>query len=79
MRYQLAGQFRCHPHSRGKGRELKKLWQEFAIPPWVREKVGFVFYGEQLVMAIGLWVEKGFIVESNGLGLQVFVEEAKEF
>ncbi|MGI2093524.1 tRNA lysidine(34) synthetase TilS [Shewanella oncorhynchi] len=79
VRYQLAGQFRCHPHSRGKGRELKKLWQEFAIPPWVREKVGFVFYGEQLVMAIGLWVEKGFIVESNGLGLQVFVEEAKEF
>lgn len=79
VRYQLAGQFRCHPHSRGKGRELKKLWQEFAIPPWVREKVGFVFYGEQLVMTIGLWVEKGFIVESNGLGLQVFVEEAKEF
>lgn len=79
VRYQLAGQFRCHPNSRGKGRELKKLWQEFAIPPWVREKVGFVFYGEQLVMAIGLWVEKGFIVESNGLGLQVFVEEAKEF
>lgn len=79
VRYQLAGQFRCHPHSRGKGRELKKLWQEFAIPPWVREKVGFVFYGEQLVIAIGLWVEKGFIVESNGLGLQVFVEEAKEF
>lgn len=79
VRYQLAGQFRCHPHSRGKGRELKKLWQEFAIPPWVREKVGFVFYGEQLVMAIGLWVEKGFIVESNGLGLQVFVEETKEF
>lgn len=79
VRYQLAGQFRCHPHSRGKGRELKKLWQEFAIPPWVREKVGFVFYDEQLVMAIGLWVEKGFIVESNGLGLQVFVEEAKEF
>lgn len=79
VRYQLAGQFRCHPHSRGKGRELKKLWQEFAIPPWVREKVGFVFYGEQLVMAIGLWVEKGFIVESNGLGLQVFVGDAKEF
>ncbi len=79
VRYQLAGQFRCHPHSRGKGRELKKLWQEFAIPPWVREKVGFVFYDEQLVMAIGLWVEKGFIVESNGLGLQVLVEEVKEF
>ncbi|MGR3968437.1 tRNA lysidine(34) synthetase TilS [Shewanella sp. 1180_01] len=71
VRYQLAGQCRCHPHSRGKGRELKKLWQEFGVPPWVREKVGFVFYNEQLVMAIGLWVEKSFILESNGLGLQV--------
>ncbi|MGI2140386.1 tRNA lysidine(34) synthetase TilS [Shewanella baltica] len=71
VRYQLAGQCRCHPHSRGKGRELKKLWQEFGVPPWVREKVGFVFYNEQLVMAIGLWVEKSFILKSNGLGLQV--------
>ncbi|MDT3318224.1 tRNA lysidine(34) synthetase TilS [Shewanella sp. SP1S2-4] len=71
VRYQLAGQYRCHPHSRGKGRELKKLWQEFGVPPWVREKVGFVFYNEQLVMAIGLWVEKSFILESNRLGLQV--------
>lgn len=53
------------------GRELKKLWQEFGVPPWVREKVGFVFYNEQLVMAIGLWVEKSFIVEQNELGLQV--------
>lgn len=71
VHYQLAGQCRCHPHSRGKGRELKKLWQEFGVPPWVREKIGFVFYNEQLVMAIGLWVEKSFILESNGLGLQV--------
>ena len=71
VRYQLAGQCRCHPHSRGKGRELKKLWQEFGVPPWVREKIGFVFYNEQLVMAIGLWIEKSFIVELNGLGLQV--------
>ena len=71
VRYQLEGQYRCHPHSRGKGRELKKLWQEFGVPPWVREKVGFMFYNEQLVMAIGLWIEKSFIVELNGLGLQV--------
>ncbi|SUI62689.1 tRNA lysidine(34) synthetase TilS [Shewanella morhuae] len=71
VRYQLAGQFRCHPHLRDKGRELKKLWQEFAVPPWMREKIGFVFYGEELVMAIGLWVEKNFSVESNELGLQV--------
>ncbi|MGL4712994.1 MAG: tRNA lysidine(34) synthetase TilS [Shewanella sp.] len=78
VRYQLTGQFRCHPHSRSKGRELKKLWQEFTVPPWLREKVGFVFYNEQLVMAIGLWIEKGFSVESNVLGLQVSVEEAKE-
>lgn len=70
IRYHLAGQFRCHPHDRDKGRELKKLWQEYAVPPWEREHVGFVFYGEQLVMALGLWVEKGFRVEGYQFGLR---------
>lgn len=74
VRYQLAGQFRCHPHGRVQGRELKKLWQEFGIPPWVREQVGFVFYGERLVMAIGLWIEKGWNVESSAIGLQSAIE-----
>lgn len=69
VRYQLPGQFRCHPHYRGKGRELKKLLQESAVPPWLRARIGFLFYGEQLVMAQGLWIEKGFCVAGDGVGI----------
>lgn len=70
IRYQLPGQLRCHPHYRSMGRELKKLLQESAVPPWLRAQVGFVFYNEQLVMAIGLWIEKAFCAQEGSLGIQ---------
>lgn len=70
LRYQLPGQFRCQPHFRDKGRELKKLWQECAVPPWLRAEVGFLFYNERLVMALGLWVEKAFCAQGDDVGLK---------
>lgn len=70
LRYQLPGQFRCQPHFRDKGRELKKLWQECAVPPWLRADVGFLFYNERLVMALGLWVEKAFCAQGDDVGLK---------
>ncbi|MFV0594182.1 tRNA lysidine(34) synthetase TilS [Shewanella sp.] len=70
LRYQLPGQFRCQPHFRDKGRELKKLWQECAVPPWLRTDVGFLFYNESLVMALGLWVEKTFCAQGDDVGLK---------
>lgn len=69
VRYQLPGQLRCHPHYRSKRRELKKLLQESAVPPWLRGQIGFLFYGEQLVMAQGLWIEKAFCVADDGVGI----------
>lgn len=70
LRYGLPGQFRCQPHFRDKGRELKKLWQECAVPPWLRTDVGFVFYNDKLVMAFGLWVEKAFCAKGDDIGLK---------
>lgn len=32
----LPGSTSFHPHDRDKGRTLKKLWQEWGIPPWLR-------------------------------------------
>lgn len=32
----VAGSTRFHPQERHKARELKKLWQEWGIPPWLR-------------------------------------------
>lgn len=43
---------------RDRGRLLKKIWQELNIPPWQRETTPLLFYGEQLIAAIGVFVTK---------------------
>ncbi|RTR32642.1 tRNA lysidine(34) synthetase TilS [Shewanella atlantica] len=69
VRFSVAGSTRCSPHNRQKGRELKKLWQEYGIPPWEREKVPFIFYNDVLVCAVGYWIEKAFICRDVSAGL----------
>lgn len=39
-------------------RELKKLWQELAIPPWERDRIPLIFYNEQLIAAAGVFVTR---------------------
>ncbi|WP_119968742.1 tRNA lysidine(34) synthetase TilS [Shewanella japonica] len=63
------GSTRCQPHFRDKGRVLKKIWQELAVPPWMRDRVALVFYGEVLVAAIGLWVDKRYLAKADEIGL----------
>ena len=70
LAFDAPGGMRCHPHSRDKGRELKKLWQEFAVPPWERSRVPLIFAGDKLVAAVGYWVEKGFLAEEGQGGWQ---------
>lgn len=41
---------------RRRGRTLKKIWQELAIPPWRRGSTPLLFYNEQLIAALGVFV-----------------------
>lgn len=45
-----------HIVGRDKGRTLKKIWQELNIPPWQRDSIPLLFYGEQLIAAVGIFV-----------------------
>ncbi|WP_245879584.1 tRNA lysidine(34) synthetase TilS [Zobellella endophytica] len=47
---------RARPVGRAGSRPLKKLWQEYAVPPWQRERVPLLMEGERLVAAVGLFV-----------------------
>ncbi|MGV3346847.1 tRNA lysidine(34) synthetase TilS [Enterobacteriaceae bacterium LUAb1] len=47
---------RYHIAGRPGGRSLKKLWQEKGIPPWQRQRIPLLFYNEQLVAALGVFV-----------------------
>lgn len=63
------GSTRCRPHNRQQGRELKKLWQEYGVPPWERARVPLIFYDEKLVCAVGYWIEKSYLCDKDSEGL----------
>ncbi|MDX1281724.1 tRNA lysidine(34) synthetase TilS [Shewanella colwelliana] len=71
VRFAVPGSLRCHPHMRDKGRELKKLWQEFDVPPWERDSVPLLYFNERIVAAIGYWVERKFVAASDQMGLDI--------
>lgn len=54
-----------------KGRKtLKKLLQEHKVPPWLRDYLPFIFDGDQMVAAPGLWVCESYCSNTdNGFSL----------
>jgi tRNA(Ile)-lysidine synthase len=53
VRFGIEGQW-CRPRPGGHRRSLKKLFQEAAIPPWLRPYVPLVFAGGDLVAIAGV-------------------------
>ncbi|MGP2424482.1 tRNA lysidine(34) synthetase TilS [Yersinia sp. 2545 StPb PI] len=37
-------------------RHSKKIWQELGVPPWQRERIPLLYFGEQLIAAAGVFV-----------------------
>ncbi|MWN90850.1 tRNA lysidine(34) synthetase TilS [Gilliamella sp. Pra-s65] len=46
-------------------RPIKKLWQEHNIPPWMRTRIPLIYYNEQLICAVGVFVTE------QGKGTQI--------
>ncbi|WP_258405667.1 tRNA lysidine(34) synthetase TilS [Shewanella zhangzhouensis] len=63
--YALPGSTKAWPVGRGKQRELKKLWQEFDVPPWLRTSIPMLCCDGALVAAAGVWVEKTALEKSQ--------------
>lgn len=38
---------------RGQTKQLKKLFQEWRVPPWQRDKVPLIYFGDTLAMIVG--------------------------
>lgn len=53
VRYRHGGET-CQPVGRPGARELKKLFQEAGIPPWVRERTPLIYIDNRLA-AVGEW------------------------
>lgn len=45
-----------HIAGRTGSRQIKKLWQEYDIAPWMRTRIPLIFYNEMLITAVGVFV-----------------------
>lgn len=71
IRYRQGGE-RCRPVGDDHTRSVKKLFQECGIPPWQRDRIPFIYVGDQLAAVADLWLcqpcqagpdEAGFDIE----------------
>lgn len=59
------GEGKCKPAGRVGSRSLKKLYQEYLVPPWQRDRIPLVYYDDTLICAVGLWVCEGYQASSG--------------
>ena len=62
---------RCQPCGREHSQTLKKLLQEYAVPPWWRDRIPLLVVGDALVAAGDLWVCEGYQAERGESGYEV--------
>lgn len=58
----------------GRGRHtLKNLFQEWNVLPWMRARIPLVFVDEQLVSAVGYFVNADFAAKKDEMGRMIFL------
>ncbi len=59
VRFRKGGE-RCHFKNRSGTHRLKKLWQEWRVPPWERGRIPLIFYGDELLMVLGYYLNSHY-------------------
>jgi tRNA(Ile)-lysidine synthase len=67
VRFRQNGE-RCHPAGRQGSHPLKKLFQEWGIPPWERDAIPLLYLDDQLVCVVGYCVSASFAADSEEEG-----------
>ncbi|VAW50528.1 tRNA(Ile)-lysidine synthetase [hydrothermal vent metagenome] len=73
IRFRKGGE-KFHPAGRRHSQSLKKLFQEANIPPWERDVIPLVYFGDNLIAVGGLWVAKEFVADKEESGWSIKVE-----
>ncbi|MDB6063154.1 MAG: tRNA lysidine(34) synthetase TilS [Verrucomicrobiaceae bacterium] len=59
---------RCKPIGRAHSQTLKKLMQERAVQPWLRDRLPLIYCGDELAAVANLWICAGFAAHSDQPG-----------
>jgi tRNA(Ile)-lysidine synthase len=68
IRFRQGGE-RCRPAGRAHSQTLKRLLQDYAAEPWLRESLPLVYSGDNLVAVADLWICEGYQAEDVGFKL----------
>lgn len=67
VRFRQGGE-RCQPSGRKETHSLKKLMQEWKVPPWQRDRIPLIYYDDKLIAVVGYCICVGFMAKNNELG-----------
>ncbi len=59
VRFRQGGE-RIRPVGREGHHRLKKLFQEQAVPPWMRDRIPLLFLEDELIAVIGYWIAEDY-------------------
>jgi tRNA(Ile)-lysidine synthase len=59
---------RCRPVGRAHSQTLKKLLQDAAVPPWLRDRLPLIYCGDALAAVGDLWICEGFEAPEGAAG-----------
>jgi len=72
VRFRQGGEV-CRPVGRGHQHELKKLFQEWGVPPWERSRVPLLYVGEEIAAVVGYCVCEPYHAHQQQAGLKLAV------
>jgi tRNA(Ile)-lysidine synthase len=60
-----------HPQGRSGSHPLKKLFQEWDVAPWLRDRTPLLYVGDECVAVVGYAIAKKYLAGENELGWRV--------
>lgn len=70
IRFRRGGEH-CQLHGRAHHHELKKLFQEWGIPPWQRDRIPLIYIGKELAQIMGVTICDPFMTQPGEKGLEI--------
>ena len=73
IRYRQGGE-QIRPSGRVETHELKKMFQDQGILPWLRDRIPLIFYENELIAVADLWVESKYAASESEAAWQIIWE-----
>jgi len=74
VRYRQGGEV-CQLPGRQHHHELKKLFQDWGVPPWFRDRIPLIFAGDQLAQIVGYSSCAPFVVKPDETGIEFVIQD----